>query len=604
MKLRPKILWSTATVLLGLLLTLSGSLAFILLRSFAHLEAQRMEEDVQRVLSALDEEFNNLSKTAKDWSAWDDSYEFMQGQRPQYPQENFYESTLQNLGLNFVVFLDLQGKVILQQSVSTQGLAMNTGDALALNQAQAGRLPEGLTLKAADQWFQEGWLQRDDRLLYFSAQPIVNSSRDRPPLGSLIMGRYLDGDRVKNLADRTKLQLTVYPLQQHQSLDSPLLTLVDNLKNLHTQELQDPTIHSDRPPQPQPILTRPLDSHWIGGYALIWDLQQRPLILLEVKADRQLYRQGQWSLVGLLAASGVAVAMFSGVMVVTLDRLLIDRLLELIKTVTTITHSQDLSRRMTITGRDELTLLSQEINAMLGKLEGKEQELLLEKAKSENLLANILPDSVVQQLKQDNKIVACYFPDVTILFADIVGFTQLSTRITPEKLVQLLNQIFSQFDRLAQQYGLEKIKTIGDAYMVVGGAPLSMVNHAHAIAQVALDMQQMIRSFQVDGIPDGVHTFQMRIGINTGPVVAGVIGLSKFAYDIWGDAVNLASRMESSGEPGQIQVTESTYELLKDDFILEPRGRIFVKGKGEMVTYWLHDRQGKRENHALFPRES
>jgi class 3 adenylate cyclase len=149
--------------------------------------------------------------------------------------------------------------------------------------------------------------------------------------------------------------------------------------------------------------------------------------------------------------------------------------------------------------------------------------------------------------------------------------------------VNLLNQIFSDFDQLAHRYGLEKIKTIGDAYMVVGGLPMPMVNHAEAIAQMALDMQQSVTRFQTDnGEP-----FQIRIGINTGSVVAGVIGRKKFIYDLWGDAVNVASRMESSGVPGRIQVTAATYERLKDKYLFEERGATFVKGKGDMMTYWL-----------------
>jgi class 3 adenylate cyclase/CheY-like chemotaxis protein len=221
-----------------------------------------------------------------------------------------------------------------------------------------------------------------------------------------------------------------------------------------------------------------------------------------------------------------------------------------------------------------------------------EEALRTEQEKSERLLLNILPQLIVHRLKQDHRslaergseaLIAEHFDDVTILFADIVGFTPLSAHLGPIELVNFLNQIFSEFDQLAQQYGLEKIKTIGDAYMVVGGLPMPMVNHAEAIAQMALDMQQAINCFQT---PKG-EPFQIRIGINTGSVVAGVIGRKKFIYDLWGDAVNVASRMESSGVPGRIQVTAATYERLKDKYLFEERGATFVKGKGDMMTYWL-----------------
>lgn len=212
-----------------------------------------------------------------------------------------------------------------------------------------------------------------------------------------------------------------------------------------------------------------------------------------------------------------------------------------------------------------------------------EEALRIEQDKSERLLLNILPKLIVNKLKQDQRAIAESFDDVTILFADIVGFTPLSTRLEPIELVNLLNDIFSEFDRLSQHYSLEKIKTIGDAYMVVGGLPQPMSNHAEAIAQMALDMQQVSNRFQT-------HTgepFQLRIGINTGSVVAGVIGMNKFIYDLWGDAVNVASRMESSGVVGRIQVTANTYQRLKDKYLFERRGITFVKGKGEMITYWL-----------------
>ncbi|MDD1413572.1 adenylate/guanylate cyclase domain-containing protein [Dolichospermum sp. ST_con] len=206
-----------------------------------------------------------------------------------------------------------------------------------------------------------------------------------------------------------------------------------------------------------------------------------------------------------------------------------------------------------------------------------------EQEKSEQLLLNILPAEIAQQLKQQQSAIANRFDEVTILFADIVNFTELAAQISPIELVNSLNQIFSCFDRLAQTYGLEKIKTIGDAYMVVGGLPNPHPDHAVAVAKMALDMQQEITKFKT---ATG-ENFQIRIGMNTGSVVAGVIGLKKFSYDLWGDAVNLASRMESHGIPGKIQVSEVTYLLIKDEFQLEERGIIKVKGRGELTTYFL-----------------
>jgi class 3 adenylate cyclase len=215
----------------------------------------------------------------------------------------------------------------------------------------------------------------------------------------------------------------------------------------------------------------------------------------------------------------------------------------------------------------------------------QEAEIALrsEQEKSEQLLLNVLPGPIAQQLKQGERAIAQSFEQVTILFADLVNFTCLANQISAHELVCLLNDIFSRFDALAQQYQLEKIKTIGDAYMVVAGVPTPRPDHGEAMAQMALAMQRSLHQFN----QDQGQTFQLRIGINTGPVVAGVIGTQKFAYDLWGDAVNLASRMESHSLPGKIQVTTATYQLLEDRYQFEPRGLIQVKGRGEMETYFL-----------------
>lgn len=210
-----------------------------------------------------------------------------------------------------------------------------------------------------------------------------------------------------------------------------------------------------------------------------------------------------------------------------------------------------------------------------------EKALRVEKHKSEQLLLNILPKAVVEQLKQFQGSLAERFDEATILFADIVNFTPLAAEVTPLELVNLLNQVFSTFDRLAEQYGLEKIKTIGDAYMVVGGVPTHRPDHVEAVMEMAIAMQSVIQDFtQSTGEP-----LQLRIGINTGAVVAGVIGIKKFTYDLWGDAVNVASRMESQGVPGKIQVTEAIYERLKHQYTFEEQGPVLIKGKGYMSTY-------------------
>lgn len=243
--------------------------------------------------------------------------------------------------------------------------------------------------------------------------------------------------------------------------------------------------------------------------------------------------------------------------------------------------------------RIQLQEQTQKLEELVRKLQQEIQErqraelaLTIAQKKSDHLLLNILPLTIIENLKTGQGAAAEKFDSATVLFADIVDFTSLAVRISPLELVNFLNQIFSTFDELTEKHGLEKIKTIGDAYMVAGGLPLPKSDHVFAMANMALDMQVAIMNLQTDIN----HPVKIRIGIHTGPVVAGVIGTKKFIYDLWGDTVNIASRMESLGLPGYIQVTAAIYEQLKEHYLLEERGKISVKGTEDMITYWLKGR--------------
>lgn len=224
-----------------------------------------------------------------------------------------------------------------------------------------------------------------------------------------------------------------------------------------------------------------------------------------------------------------------------------------------------------------------ERNEAFSALERSLADLEREKEKSERLLLNILPAEIAGRLKEDSGTIAELFPAVSVLFADLCGFTQFSNRVEPRELVDLLDEIFSAFDRLALDHGVEKIKTIGDAYMAVAGLPLPRADHADAVATMALGM---LRSFRRIMRSRGLQ-MEVRIGIHTGPVVAGVIGTHKFTYDLWGDTVNLASRMESHGQPSRVHVSQPTREALGLRFRFEDRGEIEVKGKGLVRTAFL-----------------
>jgi adenylate cyclase len=216
------------------------------------------------------------------------------------------------------------------------------------------------------------------------------------------------------------------------------------------------------------------------------------------------------------------------------------------------------------------------------------ERLQVEQLKSEHLLLNILPSEIAQVLKNENRTIADQIEQASVLFADVVNFTPMSAAMSPTELVELLNEVYSHFDVLVEKYDLEKIKTIGDCYMVAAGVPRRRADHAVVITELALDMRDYVSTHEFCG-----RRLEFRIGINSGSVVAGVIGRKKFAYDLWGDTVNTASRMESHGSGGSIQITQDTYDLIKKDFRCEPRGKVNVKGKGEINVWYVLDRQAQ-----------
>ncbi|HRH37304.1 MAG TPA: adenylate/guanylate cyclase domain-containing protein [Flavobacteriales bacterium] len=212
-----------------------------------------------------------------------------------------------------------------------------------------------------------------------------------------------------------------------------------------------------------------------------------------------------------------------------------------------------------------------------------------EKDISEDLLHNILPEEVAAELKAKGEAEAKLIDEVTVLFTDFKGFTAMSEKLSPKELVRDIHECFSAFDRIMEKHGIEKIKTIGDAYMAAGGLPIPNTTHATDVVKAALEIRDFINEGKALKIAKGLPFFEIRVGVHTGPVVAGIVGVKKFAYDIWGDTVNTASRMESSGSPGEVNISESTYQLIKNEkgFTFTERGKVSAKGKGELTMFFV-----------------
>ncbi len=214
----------------------------------------------------------------------------------------------------------------------------------------------------------------------------------------------------------------------------------------------------------------------------------------------------------------------------------------------------------------------------------------VEKERSDKLLLNILPEETALELKEHGKVAAKKFESATILFSDFKGFTTYAQNLSPEDLVKSVDYYFTKFDQIMDKYDLEKIKTVGDAYLCAGGLPFPTTDHALKMVEAAFEIAQVMEDMKTNPQP-GIVSFDVRIGINTGPVVAGVVGLNKFAYDIWGDTVNVASRMETMSEPGRINISENTYQLVKEVYDCEFRGKVEVKNKGKMEMYFVNARK-------------
>jgi sensor domain CHASE-containing protein/class 3 adenylate cyclase len=561
MKLKTKTIFAVALTLTGLISVLYTVSSTILLGSLAQAEKESSHQTVEGVLNILKQNEENFSSRFDDWSAWDDAYTFIKDGNQRFIESNLVPAQLASLKVNLVLFINNSGQQVFGTSFNIPDRQMQP----VPQEMNHHLVAKSLLIKHENVNNQlTGILMLNQQPMLVTSKPILTSEGLGPIRGTLIFGRNLNAEKIKKLSQISRLPL--------------------NIKNYNDPKMPDDfqkarSYLSNK----NRILVQPLSQENMGGYALLEDIYGQPALLLRVDIPRTTYQQAQVNQLYLISSLVLVGIVFSGVTLLLLQKLVLHRLIKLSQEVKDIGSTGDLSRRVLVSGRDELSSLSDSINWMLKTLENVLQDLRSEREKSDRLLLNILPSPIADRLKQEENSIADSFPEVTVLFADIVGFTKLSARIPPQELVNLLNQIFSMFDKLAEVHQLEKIKTIGDAYMVASGIPHHRVDHAEAIADMALDMLQALKQFNKQNSQD----FSIRIGVNTGPVVAGVIGTKKFIYDLWGDTVNIASRMESQGIPGYAQVTETTYNLLIEKYLFRERGFIDIKGKGNMLTYLL-----------------
>ena len=543
------------------------------IRTYSDFEQTSAARDLERLKQVFAGDLEAQGTTAYDWASWDDTFDFMQDQNPDYAESNLVDDTFLALGVTYIILADTNGKIVLSKGVD-------------LDEEEQIDLPASLTahfgadsalLATIDPDAPTTWLLRiEDGILMVSSAPILRSDDSGPSRGTFFMASYLGAGKVAQMQARTRLDFAALEVGGDALADGQRQVVAQLASEMGEDALSNP-----------PTRLETVNKDILAGYMLVPDVFGAPLILWAMNLPRDIYKQGQTSLAYLIGALVLVGAVMIVTLLILIEKIVLKRLVTISGQVAEIGRSHDLSKRVLDFGADELGALGKSVNWMLGEMETTAEKLAHEHERAEKLLLNILPEPIAVQLKQNNEPIAESFEQVSILFADIVGFTRMSARMEPAELVAFLNEVFSAFDDLADKLGLEKIKTIGDAYMVAGGLPTRSDDHADTIAEMALSMMEVIRGISAKR----GEQFQMRIGINTGVAVAGVIGTRKFIYDLWGDAVNVASRMEAHAESGTILVTQATCDKITDAYDLEPRGPLKVKGRGTLMTYVLVGRK-------------
>lgn len=568
MNLRQKTLALVLTTFLVSAIALLYFASSITLTGYQTIELENANQDLRRLEKVFIADLKRRFSLLEDFSSWDATYDFVETRDNGYVESNFTSTTFSVPGIEFVVIVDPLGQIV---HASAHGVSDDLAETALAGLSNALDI-EGDLFEEHPAEF--GLITIGSATMMIAMAPILRSNDRGPARGVMLAGKILDDQEISELRLKTQLDIAFENLALAAPADTGFQPSIE--------EMSEDGLSLLRPPH----LIHLVDAETLTGYILMPDITGAPLLLWSVQIPREIYQRGKDSLAILLLAMVAIGAILTVSILLLLERLVLRRVARLGNEFTDIGERDDPSMRVHVGGNDELGRLGKTVNWMLDQLQLSRQKVVEEHERAESLLLNILPASIAEQLKTTSEPIAHSHSGVSVLFADLAGFTPLSARMDPVELVSMLNSIFSRFDELTQTLGLEKIKTIGDAYMVAAGLPEPRADHAKAVADMALGMIGATEAFSKEyGVP-----LQIRVGINTGVVVAGVIGKKKFIYDLWGDTVNIASRMESSGETGMIQVTETTYLELKDTFVLEERGLTDVKGRGKMTTYILKGR--------------
>lgn len=561
MKLRTKTLLAIGVTLVVLVIAISTASYLIVTQSILTAEEQGSKQSMESVLGIFDRTSVEFDERFLDWSAWDDSYEFVVDKNKAYIDANLIFETYQTIKIQAVAFVDAKGQVVYSGSADPE----ITKEIPLLPEVQARlKVDDPLIKTALEGKHTTGFLPTSAGPMLLTVQPIMPSTGQGKARGVVVFGRYMSDEILGKMSDTARLPIHLAEYK----------TLKDDTKQIANKiEKEKGTVIKEK------------NDQVLNGYALLNDIDGKPYLLVSVDMKRDIYQTGKKSQFNLILFLILAGIVLGGITLLQLEFMILKRLSRLSDDVEEIGQTYDLSKRVYDEGKDELADFGKAMNRMLAKLHELEKVLAVERDKSEKLLLNILPSDIADRLKESNEKIADHYEEASVLFADIVNFTAMSATLQPSELVAILNGIFSMFDEVVDTLKLEKIKTIGDAYMVVSGLPDPRPDHAIVMARLALAMRRALDRFN----RERDLSIEIRIGINSGPVVAGVVGTKKFLYDLWGDTVNTASRMESTGVPGQIQVTEETRKRIQTKFRTVYRGKVAVKGKGELDTYMLQD---------------